>query len=132
MVILADLVADHYISCTPKRVSREAPILILKYEGESWVLGGGANAVVVARIRLQSGDLDLVLGHLHVGLGAADVLEHRRLARRAGGERIQVAGRGAVVDAGNRRRIAALGAPAHDDAGRRGELKIGPALDRRR
>ena len=45
VVLLADLVADHYISCTPKRVSREAPILILKYEGESWVLGGGANAI---------------------------------------------------------------------------------------
>ena len=31
VVMLADLVADRYISGTPKRVSREAPILILRY-----------------------------------------------------------------------------------------------------
>ncbi len=45
VVMAVDLVADRYISGSPKRVSREAPILILRYEGESWVLGGGANAI---------------------------------------------------------------------------------------
>ena len=40
-----DLVADRFIVGTPKRVSREAPVLILEYESERFVPGGGANAV---------------------------------------------------------------------------------------
>ena len=40
-----DLVADRFISGTPKRISREAPVLILRYDGESLIPGGGANAV---------------------------------------------------------------------------------------
>ena len=40
-----DLVADHFLSGRPKRISREAPVLILSYEGESLTPGGGANAV---------------------------------------------------------------------------------------
>ena len=40
-----DLVADHFLSGTPKRISREAPVLILSYEGEILTPGGGANAV---------------------------------------------------------------------------------------
>lgn len=45
VVLLADLVADRFISGSPKRISREAPVLILSYEGDSFVPGGGANAV---------------------------------------------------------------------------------------
>lgn len=45
VVLLADLVADRFISGSPKRISREAPVLILSYEGESFVPGGGANAI---------------------------------------------------------------------------------------
>jgi len=45
VVVLADLVADRFISGTPKRISREAPVLILAYEGDSLTPGGGANAV---------------------------------------------------------------------------------------
>ncbi len=40
-----DLVADRFVSGRPKRISREAPVLILSYEGESLSPGGGANAV---------------------------------------------------------------------------------------
>ena len=40
-----DLVADRFVSGRPKRISREAPVLILSYEGESMTPGGGANAV---------------------------------------------------------------------------------------
>lgn len=40
-----DLVADHFLSGRPKRISREAPVLILSYEGETLTPGGGANAV---------------------------------------------------------------------------------------
>jgi rfaE bifunctional protein kinase chain/domain len=45
VVVAADLVADRFITGTPKRISREAPVLILRYEGERLAPGGGANAV---------------------------------------------------------------------------------------
>lgn len=45
VAMVVDLVADHFITGTPKRISREAPVLILRYDGESWIPGGGANAV---------------------------------------------------------------------------------------
>lgn len=45
IVIAADLVADRFITGTPKRISREAPVLILSWEGERLVPGGGGNAV---------------------------------------------------------------------------------------
>lgn len=45
VAMLVDLVADLFITGTPKRISREAPVLILSYEGEKLIPGGGANAV---------------------------------------------------------------------------------------
>jgi rfaE bifunctional protein kinase chain/domain len=45
VLMLVDLVADVFISGTPKRISREAPVLILSFEGERLTPGGGANAV---------------------------------------------------------------------------------------
>jgi D-glycero-beta-D-manno-heptose-7-phosphate kinase len=38
-------VADVFITGTPKRISREAPVLILSFQGEQLIPGGGANAV---------------------------------------------------------------------------------------
>src|SRR5215207_22104 len=45
VAMLVDLVADLFITGTPKRISREAPVLILSYQGETLIPGGGANAV---------------------------------------------------------------------------------------
>src|SRR5580693_6249257 len=45
VVMLVDLVADLFVSGVPKRISREAPVLILSYQGERLAPGGGANAV---------------------------------------------------------------------------------------
>jgi rfaE bifunctional protein kinase chain/domain len=45
VVLLVDLVADRFITGIPKRISREAPVLILSYQGEVLTPGGGANAV---------------------------------------------------------------------------------------
>ncbi|HEV8582618.1 MAG TPA: PfkB family carbohydrate kinase [Thermoanaerobaculia bacterium] len=45
VAILADLVADVFVTGTPKRISREAPVLILSYQGEKLTPGGGANAI---------------------------------------------------------------------------------------
>ncbi|MEZ5331735.1 MAG: PfkB family carbohydrate kinase [Thermoanaerobaculia bacterium] len=45
VVVLADLVLDAFITGTPKRISREAPVLILRFEERTVTPGGGANAV---------------------------------------------------------------------------------------
>jgi bifunctional ADP-heptose synthase (sugar kinase/adenylyltransferase) len=45
VVMLVDLVADRFISGTPKRISREAPVLILRQDEDELLPGGGANAV---------------------------------------------------------------------------------------
>ena len=45
VAMLVDLVADRFVTGTPKRISREAPVLILSYQGEILSPGGGANAV---------------------------------------------------------------------------------------
>jgi rfaE bifunctional protein kinase chain/domain len=45
VLALCDLVVDEFINGRVERVSREAPVLILKYDGTDARLGGGANAV---------------------------------------------------------------------------------------
>jgi len=44
LLVLADLVADEFLYGRAQRVSREAPVLILQYDGTDIRLGGGANA----------------------------------------------------------------------------------------
>ena len=45
VTVLGDLVADEFIYGEISRVSREAPVLILKHRERTVVPGGGANAV---------------------------------------------------------------------------------------
>lgn len=45
VVLYGDLVLDRFVLGTPKRISREAPVIILRYEEERDVPGGGANAL---------------------------------------------------------------------------------------
>jgi rfaE bifunctional protein kinase chain/domain len=45
VLLLGDLVLDRFILGTPKRISREAPLIIIRYEGQRDVPGGGANAL---------------------------------------------------------------------------------------
>jgi rfaE bifunctional protein kinase chain/domain len=44
VLMLVDLVADRFVTGIPKRISREAPVLILRHEHEVLLPGGGANA----------------------------------------------------------------------------------------
>src|SRR5258708_31711639 len=88
VLMLVDLVADVFITGTPKRISREAPVLILSFQGERLAPGGGANAVAnVAAL----GGRPLPLGvvgddphgeRLRAALTALGVPVHRRLVRR--------------------------------------------------
>src|SRR5216683_4890412 len=45
VTVLADLVADEFVFGEISRVSREAPVLILKHRERTVVPGGGANAI---------------------------------------------------------------------------------------
>jgi rfaE bifunctional protein kinase chain/domain len=45
VVVYGDIVADRFIYGTPKRISREAPVLILRQYRDDTLLGGGGNAI---------------------------------------------------------------------------------------
>ncbi len=45
IVLYGDLVLDRFVLGTPKRISREAPVIILRFEGQRDLPGGGANAL---------------------------------------------------------------------------------------
>lgn len=45
IVVYGDMVADRFIYGTPKRISREAPVLILRQYRDDILLGGGGNAI---------------------------------------------------------------------------------------
>jgi len=45
VVLHGDLVLDRFILGTPKRISREAPVIILRHEEQRDLPGGGANAL---------------------------------------------------------------------------------------
>lgn len=49
VLMVVDLVADRFITGSPKRISREAPVLILSKEDDVLVPGGGANAALNVR-----------------------------------------------------------------------------------
>jgi rfaE bifunctional protein kinase chain/domain len=68
LLVLADLVADEFVFGRVQRVSREAPVLILHYDGADVRLGGGANAVHNIR----------TLGGLPVPVGLVGRDEHGR------------------------------------------------------
>src|SRR4051794_19750862 len=46
VTVIGDLVADEFVFGEISRVSREAPVLILKHRERTVVPGGGANAVM--------------------------------------------------------------------------------------
>jgi len=45
VLAFGDLVLDRFVLGTPKRISREAPVIILRFEEQRDVPGGGANAM---------------------------------------------------------------------------------------
>lgn len=45
VVVYGDIVADRFVYGTPKRISREAPVLILRHYREDVLLGGAGNAI---------------------------------------------------------------------------------------
>src|SRR5438477_11744620 len=45
VVVYGDVVADRFVYGTPKRIAREAPVLILRQYRDDVLLGGGGNAI---------------------------------------------------------------------------------------
>ena len=45
IVVYGDIVADRFVYGTPKGISREAPVLILRQYRDDILLGGGGNAI---------------------------------------------------------------------------------------
>ncbi len=72
LLVLADMVADEFVFGRIQRVSREAPVLILQYDGADVRLGGGANAVHNIR----------TLGGVPLPFGVVGRDEHGRRLRR--------------------------------------------------
>jgi rfaE bifunctional protein kinase chain/domain len=71
VLVLADLVADEFVYGRIERVSREAPVLILKHDGAEVRLGGGGNAAHNIR----------TLGGVPVPIGALGRDSHGRKLR---------------------------------------------------
>ena len=49
VLVIGDMVADEYLIGRPKRISREAPVLILELDEERTIPGGALNVAVNAR-----------------------------------------------------------------------------------
>ena len=110
VLVWADLVVDRYILGHPKRVSREAPVLILKHAREWRVPGGGANTVMNlkalggnpvpfgavgedgdGRYLLETfGNAGIPVGHVHVLKNYSTVAKVRILAGPESGVKQQV------------------------------------------
>ncbi|MEO8035092.1 MAG: PfkB family carbohydrate kinase [Acidobacteriota bacterium] len=74
VVVYGDIVADRFVYGTPKRISREAPVLILKQYRDDILLGGAGNAI---NNILSLGGLPIpisVLGDDHEGNALVDRL----------------------------------------------------------
>lgn len=78
VLVVGDLVADHYLYGQTDRISREAPVLVVRYESAEVKLGGAANAA--ANVRSLGGQVTALgaLGRDEMGR------ELRRLFKAAG------------------------------------------------
>ncbi|MCA8981492.1 MAG: hypothetical protein KDC14_15795, partial [Planctomycetes bacterium] len=43
VAVCGDLIADRYVYASPRRLSREAPVMVLRHEHEALGAGGAAN-----------------------------------------------------------------------------------------
>ncbi len=79
IVVYGDLVADRFVYGTPKRISREAPVLILRQEREDLILGGGGNAVNNIRSLGGRPRPVSIIGRDPVGAQLVEALEQRAI-----------------------------------------------------
>ena len=79
IMVLGDLIADKFIIADPERLSREAPVLILKHQQEKTLPGGGANAA--SNIASLGAEVDLlgVVGDDRAAEALKDELNQRQI-----------------------------------------------------
>lgn len=83
VAVAGDLVADHYLHARPRRLSREAPVMVLRHSHEHLGAGGAAN--VARNLRALGAKVSLF------GAVGRDA-NGRELARILGAEEIDVSG----------------------------------------
>ncbi len=83
MLLVGDLLADHYVYGQTERVSREAPVLIVRHEREEVKLGGGANAAANAAALGAKVTALGVLGRDDIGRRMAGLFKERGVTLRA-------------------------------------------------
>lgn len=96
ILIVGDLVADHYLYGQTDRVSREAPVLVVRYEDSEVKLGGGANVAANARSLGARVTAVGVLGNDQMGGALREAFEDAEITLRG------VEGPGLVTEAKTR------------------------------
>ncbi|MBW2415915.1 MAG: bifunctional hydroxymethylpyrimidine kinase/phosphomethylpyrimidine kinase [Deltaproteobacteria bacterium] len=89
VAIVGDLIADHYLYARPTRLSREAPVIVMRYVGEEIGAGGASN---VARNVWTFGAQTMLLGA--IGRDA----NGRELVRLLEAEQVDVTGVASVPE----------------------------------
>lgn len=83
VVVLGDLVADEYVYGMTSRVSREAPVLVVRYTEHEYRLGGAANAANnvtdLSGVAIPIG----VLGKDEAGRRVSELFERFKMPRRS-------------------------------------------------
>jgi rfaE bifunctional protein kinase chain/domain len=79
IMVIGDLIADRFVIAAPDRLSREAPVLILKHKNEKILPGGGANAA--ANIASLGAEVDLlgITGDDTAGTALKEELKRRKI-----------------------------------------------------
>lgn len=79
VLVYGDAVLDRFILGSPKRISREAPVIILRWEGQRDVPGGGSNAM--ANVAALGGEVVpvTVVGDDEAGRALLDALTRCRV-----------------------------------------------------
>lgn len=80
LVLVGDLLADHYLYGQTERISREAPVLIVRHEADQVQLGGGGNAAANASALGARVTAVGVLGHDEMGRTLALLCRQRGIS----------------------------------------------------
>jgi rfaE bifunctional protein kinase chain/domain len=79
VTVWGDLILDEYLYGTTRRVSREAPVLILKYAGSEYSLGGAGNALLNLKALGAEVEPVAVVGRDEAGRRVLEILNGNRI-----------------------------------------------------
>jgi len=79
VAVWGDLILDEYLYGTTRRVSREAPVLILTYTGSRYSLGGAGNALLNLEALGAKAEPVAVVGRDEAGRAVLELLRRNRI-----------------------------------------------------